>query len=837
MTTNMIENAHRRYRNGIIRARKNISVRMAALIAAVCFALVFSGALVSVCLGQGDVGEQGHGASNDGQGGLFTAEAVEKRTKELDSLIEVGRKGIEAVKDKDPDADWNALQDRILLLSKIKSAYLSLKSAGEKNAQLAGESDSVRQKLAASPERIVSKPPPYSLNFYDDLLNSQEIARQKKEAADFALKMARLSLDDADKNLEAAQGSFEAAKSATSQSAPAGVGADESLGNSLRTAELDLELAKVNRRISEVLLENHAADSTLAGLNSQLLARQLDRVRTALDFNPKDLQEYIGKIDERRNKLEKQQEKLLGEQKEVEKRWHQAKTDLMKNVRKDQEEVLKSESLAKEAWLNAYHIALEQIGTRIQLLEHEKEIARKRYKLMFGDFDRTELLQWEDEVDERIAESSKVLSLQQNYQATLQSQIGLLENQIEELPQGDNTKKSLEDRLKANKKLSAFYGEYIAGILNTLTVDQKFKSEIVSRIKEVGISGQVWAFMAESRIAGALIIATAAILVALLVGLFMNRIMTILVKKTHHRFDDHILKMVRKPVFLTILLAGALSSVKWARPGPPLEFFLLGLLKTSLIVLWSMTVLRIIRGIGENAVSNWKRSRRSGIEMIRLVENLARLVAIVGSAFLLLSVWEIDVTPLLASAGIAGVAVALAAKETLANLFGGISLMLDQPFKTGDYIILDSGERGEVREIGLRSTRVWSRDDIMISIPNSIITNSKIVNESAPLPSFRVRIKIGVAYGSDIGLVQKVLLEVARKNTTVVQVPEPRVRFRNFGDSSLDFELLCWGRSPEQKGFLVHQLNCEVYEAFNEAGISIPFPQRDVHLFHVPGSV
>ena len=247
-------------------------------------------------------------------------------------------------------------------------------------------------------------------------------------------------------------------------------------------------------------------------------------------------------------------------------------------------------------------------------------------------------------------------------------------------------------------------------------------------------------------------------------------------------------------------------------------------------------MLRIIRGIGENAVSNWKRARRQGIEMIRLVENLARLVAIVGGAFLFLSVWEIDVTPLLASAGIAGVAVALAAKETLANLFGGISLMLDQPFKTGDYIILDSGERGEVREIGLRSTRVWSRDDIMISIPNSIITNSKIVNESAPLPSFRVRIKIGVAYGSDIDLVQKVLLEVARKNKTVVQIPEPRVRFRNFGDSSLDFELLCWGRSPEQKGFLVHQLNCEVYEAFNEAGISIPFPQRDVHLFNASES-
>ena len=658
---------------------------------------------------------------------------------------------------------------------------------------------SVREKLAAPSEEIVSEPPPYSLSFYDNLLSSQEIVRQKKEAADFALKMAKLSLDDAEKNLESAQEGFETFKNAGLQDAPEGVGADTSLGNHLRTAELELELAKVDRRISEVLLENHNRDATFADLNSQLLERQVERVRAALVFDPKDLQERIGKIDERKDKLEKQQEKWLEEQKEVEKRWHLARTKLMKNVRKEMEELLKSESLAKEAWLNTYHIALEQIGPRLQLLEHEKEIARNRYKLMSGDFDRQELLQWEDEVDKSIAELSKLLSLQQNYQATLQSQIGLLENQIEELPEGDKAKKSMEDRLKANKGLSEHYREYIGGIFNAITVDQKFNSEIVSRMKEVGISGHFWAFMAESRTAGALIIATAAILLALLVGLFMNRFLGLLVKKTNHGFDDHILKLVKKPVFLTILLAGALSSVKWARPGPPLDFFLLGLLKTFLIGLWCVTVLRIIRGIGENVVSNWRRAGRQGIEMIRLVENLARLVVIVGSVFLFLSVWEINVTPLLASAGIAGVAVALAAKETLANLFGGISLMLDQPFKTGDYIILDSGERGEVREIGLRSTRVWSRDDIMISIPNSIITNSKIVNESAPMPSFRVRIKIGVAYGSDIGQVEKVLLEVARKNKTVVQVPEPRVRFRNFGDSSLDFELLCWGAFPRSE--------------------------------------
>ena len=195
-----------------------------------------------------------------------------------------------------------------------------------------------------------------------------------------------------------------------------------------------------------------------------------------------------------------------------------------------------------------------------------------------------------------------------------------------------------------------------------------------------------------------------------------------------------------------------------------------------------------------------------------------------------MSVWEINITPLLASAGIAGVAVALAAKETLSNFFGGVTVLLDQPYKVGDYIVLDSGERGEVVEVGLRSTRILTRDDVQISIPNSIITNTKVINESAPEPRFRVRIKVGVAYGTDVDQVEEVLLSVARDNPLVVTKPEARVRFRTFGDSSLDFELLCWAHRPHDKGRITHQLNRAIYKAFEQAGIVIPFPQRDVYM-------
>jgi MscS family membrane protein len=185
---------------------------------------------------------------------------------------------------------------------------------------------------------------------------------------------------------------------------------------------------------------------------------------------------------------------------------------------------------------------------------------------------------------------------------------------------------------------------------------------------------------------------------------------------------------------------------------------------------------------------------------------------------------------LITGVGIGGIAVALAGREALSNIIGTIMIILDRPFKLGDYIVLSEGERGEVAEVGLRSTRIRTRDDILISIPNSVIANAKMINESAPIPMSRIRIKVGVAYGSDLKTVEQILIRIAEQNETVLPDPAPRVRFRRFGDSSLELELLCWIDPPELKGRIVHELSWAIHEEFQNQGIEIPFPQRDVHI-------
>ena len=155
-----------------------------------------------------------------------------------------------------------------------------------------------------------------------------------------------------------------------------------------------------------------------------------------------------------------------------------------------------------------------------------------------------------------------------------------------------------------------------------------------------------------------------------------------------------------------------------------------------------------------------------------------------------------------------GVVLGLAAKDTVANFFAGIFLMADSPFKEGDYILLETGERGYVKSMGLRSTRFLTRDDIEITIPNSVIASSKIVNESGgPEDIERVRITLLVAYGSEIDDVKNLLKSIALNNDNVQNEPEPRVRFREFADSGIKLQLLFWIYKPEIRGRTVDAVN------------------------------
>ncbi len=339
--------------------------------------------------------------------------------------------------------------------------------------------------------------------------------------------------------------------------------------------------------------------------------------------------------------------------------------------------------------------------------------------------------------------------------------------------------------------------------------------------------------------AGALVVL--AFVAAAVVDFLVTRILRVLARKTVSQADDRLLALFHRPVQVSVVLIGlSLAAHQLPLPERPAPEgaevwtwaqMIDGLLQTIALLIWTGFAVRFIRLLLAGLSKDTQRFQVLEPTTLPLFDNLGKVAVLGGSVYLLIQIWEADATGWLASAGVVGIAIGFAAKDTLSNLFAGVFIIADAPYRLGDYIVLDSGERGAVVHIGLRSTRLQTRDDIEITIPNAVMGAAKILNETGgPSSKRRVRIPVGVAYGSDIEQVRSALQRVAKENEMVCADPAARVRFRAFGASSLDFELLCWIPQPELRGRAVDALLTAVYQTFAAEGIEIPFPQMDVHL-------
>lgn len=332
----------------------------------------------------------------------------------------------------------------------------------------------------------------------------------------------------------------------------------------------------------------------------------------------------------------------------------------------------------------------------------------------------------------------------------------------------------------------------------------------------------------------AIAIAIIFIVVGKIADFIISRVIAKLVSRSQTDVDDDLVALLHRPVFISFVLLGlALATDRLQLPQTP-DFLTLGLLKTIAIGVWY----NFVRGLGQillTAFARGSNAKKLHKTMLPLLNNIFKVTLFALAIYFFFLAWKIDVTAWLASAGIVGLALSFAAKDTLSNLFAGVSIAADAPYKVGDFITLETGERGMVTTIGLRSTRILTRDDIEITIPNGVIGNTKIVNEAGgPSAKHRIRIPIGVAYGSDVDEVIAALQDVAVDHDEVCKAPAPRVRFRRFGESSLDFEILCWIDLPVNRGRMIHELNCAVYKSLQSKAIEIPFPQRDLYIKSMP---
>lgn len=211
------------------------------------------------------------------------------------------------------------------------------------------------------------------------------------------------------------------------------------------------------------------------------------------------------------------------------------------------------------------------------------------------------------------------------------------------------------------------------------------------------------------------------------------------------------------------------------------------------------------------------------------LEQFSRYTVLIIGFLITLDTLGVSLSSLAAIGTVLMVGVGFGLQNIAQNFISGLIILLERPIKNGDVVIVDD-VAGRVTKIGARSTMIQTRDDVAIIVPNSKFISEKVINESFSGTKIRLSITVGVAYGSDTALVQETLLSIAQNHPGVITHPKPYVFFEDFGDSSLNFKLCAWVSDLWAKEITASEIRYKIDQAFREKNITIPFPQRDVHL-------
>ncbi|HLG23603.1 MAG TPA: mechanosensitive ion channel family protein [Candidatus Nanoarchaeia archaeon] len=326
------------------------------------------------------------------------------------------------------------------------------------------------------------------------------------------------------------------------------------------------------------------------------------------------------------------------------------------------------------------------------------------------------------------------------------------------------------------------------------------------------------------------ILVTFFILSRLAVFIFAKIILRI-TSKTKTKIDDEIVTRTSKPISIILLLIGCwLALIPLGLPQFITSF--IAEIFHSLIIV-AVTYITIV--VFDILIDEWGQKIASKTEstlddqLIPVFHRISRIfIAVIGLLFVLMA-WGVQIGPFLASLGVAGIAVAFALQNTLANIFGGASIILDKSVKVGDKIKLDADTMGTVVDVGLRSTKIKTWDNELVTMPNGKLADMKILNFKQPDP-IRTSVEFGVAYGTETKKVRETVLETLSRVENVLKEPAPEVQMASMGDFSLNFRVLYFVPDFDVKYRTKAAVVEQIYNDLQKAGIVIPFPTRTVYL-------
>ncbi|MFP4112587.1 MAG: mechanosensitive ion channel family protein [Candidatus Woesearchaeota archaeon] len=316
---------------------------------------------------------------------------------------------------------------------------------------------------------------------------------------------------------------------------------------------------------------------------------------------------------------------------------------------------------------------------------------------------------------------------------------------------------------------------------------------------------------------------------------FIEHVVLLFTRKTKTTLDDKIIHAVKNPLLVIVMLFGLELALRPFVTGNAVAESIDKIL-VSIGILIGVAMINRVFGILVDAwADHFEKISKLEVkhDLLPLVSKVVQVIVVLFGVVFIFSTWGIEVGPIVASLGVAGIILGLAVQDSLSNVFSGISLILDRAYKVGDIIVLSTGESGSVYDIGLRSTKIKSWDNEMLTVPNKLIANAVIKNIKQPDLAIKTTINFGVEYGSDPEKVKKIVAGAIDKLPKISKIEgrETIVRFMGFGASSLDFVAMFWVDDLADKWETHQKVMSTIYSALNKAKIGIPFPIQTVY-FH-----
>ena len=596
-----------------------------------------------------------HEQKSDAAAALPSASEIKKKIEEIKEQVSNGKSSENEQTARQMGVTSNDLQERNATLRMLQSAYERLLTALQKQTDLKEREKLLREKEQVETGAGVEQKPPYSLSFYDSLLDKLAVPEQQKKTAQLALDTGKKALEEAALKQDEAQKDWRRLRDKL-EGTPEEKRTPKLMW-SVADAQLEMELAETLLLLEKAKLENQTEQLALVEMESDILRKKIDWVGSHLHYDEADLNSLLSAFEEKRHELTARAQELAEDRKKVEKELTEAQNLVSKKEESNPNPVEETRLKYLEARQRVCQSILEQTEERLRLLEHRESAWRLRYALIKGDITPAKVSEQSDSIENNIQNTNRLLILEQSYQDALRSEITGLEKELADQKPGQPQTIFLKKRLDALQQLAEKRLDYISALLQTEQLDRRVLNEMGKSTRDATVTDGIASVLSE-------------------------------VRKV---WDYEVWAIDNRPVTVRKLLVSLI-----------------------ILILGFIAAKFIIRAVANRFLAYTHLKESSASAVGKMLKYFAYLLVI----YIALRIVNIPLEAFAFLGGAIAIGVGFGAQNIINNFISGFIMMAERPISVGDLVEVE-GILGRVEDIGARCTQIRTGENIHILVPNS----------------------------------------------------------------------------------------------------------------------